>query len=82
MEYEKKLGVLKEDLERAKTLKYKAEARLEQLKKQEEELIKEANELGVDPKNLDDEIEKLNREIENLFKESNELLPKDILEKK
>ncbi len=82
MEYEKELGVLKNNLEKAKTLKYKAEARLEQLKKQEEILIKELEELKVSPENLEDEINKLTEEIDILFKKSNNLLPKDILEKK
>nr|WP_300004528.1 hypothetical protein [Tissierella sp.] len=82
MEYEKQLGELKENLEKAKTLKYKAEARLEQLKKQEEEIIKELDDLGVNPDNLEKEIAKLTDEIDGLFLKSNELLPKDILEKK
>ena len=82
MEYEKELGTLKENLDKAKTLKYKAEARLEQLNKQEEELIKELKELGVNPEDLDQEINKLTSEIDELFNKSNQLLPKDILEKK
>lgn len=82
MEYEKELGNLKENLEKAKTLKYKAEARLEQLKSQEADLIKELKELNVNPEDLDSEIENLTIEINKLFKKSNELLPKDILDKK
>lgn len=81
MNYEKELNDLKESLEKAKDLKYKAEARLEQLNKQEKEIIEELNELGVKPENLNKEIEKLTSEIENLFKEANDLLPKDLLEK-
>lgn len=82
MNYEKELNSLKNNLDKAKSLKYRAEARLEQLKKQEEDIIDELNELGVNPDELDSEIEKLSREIETLFKEANRLLPKDILEKK
>ena len=82
MEYEKELSDLKISLEKSKTLKYKAEARLEQLKRQEEELIKELNNLGVNPEDLDKEIKVLTNEIDELFLKSNELLPKDILEKK
>lgn len=81
MNYEKKLNVLKEDLEKAKNLRYKAEARLEQLNQQEEEIIRELKELGVEPENLDKEIENLTLEIERLFKEANDLLPKELLEK-
>lgn len=82
MNYDKELNELREDLENAKSLKYRAEARLEELKRQEGEIVKELNELGVKPEELDGEIEKLTLEIENLFKEANELLPKDILGKK
>lgn len=82
MDFEKELNNLKGDLERAKNLKYKAEARLEQLNKQEQEIIKELNSLGVDPEELEEEINKLTLEINKLFKEANELLPKDLLEKK
>lgn len=82
MDYEKELNNLKNNLEKAKSLKYRAEARLEQLKKQEEDLINELNELGVDPKDLDSEIEKLTNEMNALLKEANRLLPIDLLEKK
>lgn len=82
MDYEKELSQLKENLEKAKSLKYRAEARLEQLKQQENEIIKELDELGVKPEELESEISKLTSEINNLFKESNELLPKELLEKK
>lgn len=81
MNYEKELNDLKENLEKAKDLKYKAEARLEQLNQQEEEIIKELDELGVKPENLNQEIEKLTLEIKDLFDEANNLLPKDLLEK-
>ncbi|WP_353095243.1 hypothetical protein [Tissierella praeacuta] len=82
MDYEKELNSLKENLEKAKNLKYKAEARLEQLNQQEEEIIKELKGLGVEPEELENEINKLTLEIDRLFKEANELLPKDLLEKK
>lgn len=82
MNYDKKLSNLREDLENAKSLKYRAEARLEQLKKQEEDIVEELKELGVKPEDLDGEINKLTLEINKLFEEADELLPKDILEKK
>lgn len=82
MDYEKELNNLKENLEKAKNLKYKAEARLEQLNQQEEEIIKELKTLGVEPEELENEINKLTLDINRLFKEANELLPKDLLEKK
>lgn len=82
MDYEKELNILKENLEKAKNLKYKAEARLEQLNQQEEEIIKELKSLGVAPEDLENEINKLTIQIDQLFKEANELLPMDLLEKK
>jgi F0F1-type ATP synthase membrane subunit b/b' len=68
-------------MEKAKNLKYRAEARMEQLKKQEDEIISELDKLGVKPEALDDEIAKLKSEIEGLIKEANQLLPKDLLDK-
>lgn len=82
MNYEKELNALKENLDKAKSLKYKAEARLEQLNNQQQEIIEELKDLGVDPEDLEQEIEKLTNEIDKLFKEANLLIPKDILEKK
>lgn len=82
MDYEKELNDLRDNLEKAKNLKYRAEARLEQLNNQQQEIIKELKELGVNPEDLEDEIKKLQSEIDRLFKEANTLLPKDILEKK
>ncbi len=82
MNYERQLTVLKDNLEKIKNLKYKAEARLEQLTQQEDEINKELNELGVKPEDLESEIKKLTSEIENLFIEANNLIPKDLLEKK
>lgn len=82
MDYEKELNLLKENLEKAKSLKYRAEARLEQLKQQEDDIIKELKELGVKPEDLEMEIENLTTDINKLFIEANELLPKDLLEKK
>lgn len=77
--HEKELTKLKDDLDRAKNLKYKSEARLENLNKQHEELISELEEYGVNPEELDKEINKLENEISNLFNKANELLPIDIL---
>lgn len=82
MNYEKELNQLKNNLEKAKSLKYRAEARLEQLNKQEEEIILELQKLGIKPDDLENEISKLTKDIQGLFKEANELLPKDLLEKR
>jgi len=62
-------------------LKYKAEARLEQLKNQEDQIIRELKTLGVEPADLDKEIESLRVRIEELLKKANEMLPNDLLNK-
>ena len=79
MDYEKELNQLKEDLEKAKTLRYKAEARLEQLKNQEDQIIDELQTMGVAPDDLEKEIGSLKEKIEELFKKANDLLPRDLL---
>ncbi len=61
MDYEKELNILKDNLEKAKSLKYRAEARLDQLNQQQEEIIKELNSLGVNPEDLEKEIENLKK---------------------
>ena len=82
MNYEKDLSKLKEDLDKAKNLKYKAEARLEQLLQQEEEITKEIISMGIQPDQLESEIKRLSSEIEKQFQEAKSLLPTDIIEKK
>ena len=82
MNYESQLNTLKDNLEKAKSLKYKAEARLDQLNQQQDDIMKELKSLGVNPEDLEIEIKKLTQEIEKLFNEANSLLPKDLLEKK
>ena len=79
MDYEKELNLLKDNLEKAKSLKYRAEARLDQLKLQEEEIIKELQDLGVKPEDLETEIKNLTEEINKLFTEANELDRKSVV---
>lgn len=79
MNYEKELNNLKEGLEKAKDLRYRAEARLEQLNKQEEEIVAELKELGIKPQDLENQINTLTLDIQKLFKEANDLLPKDLI---
>ena len=81
MDYEKELTQLKDNIDNAKKLKYKAEIRLEQLKEQENEIIKELEIMGIKPENIEAEIETLKTDIENLLKEAKEMLPEDILKK-
>ncbi len=78
-EYEKKINQLKESLDKAKNMRIRAEARLEQLNKQKQEILDEINSLGVRPEELESEIEKLRGEIEALIKKADEMLPEDII---
>lgn len=77
MNYEEELNNLKENLEKYKNLKYRAEARLEQLNVQRDALINEIKENGISPEDLNSEIIKLQNEIEILFKKAEELLPRE-----
>lgn len=77
MNYEQELNNLKQNLEKNKSLKYRAEARLEQLNQQKEMLIGEIKSEGINPEDLEKEINKLQGEIESLFKEAEELMPRD-----
>lgn len=72
---EKNLAALKERIEKAKNLKYRAEARLEELQRQRGELLAELQTLGVTPENLPTEIAKLEAEIKRLLTEADQLLP-------
>lgn len=73
------LNRLKEELDKAKNLRYRAEARLEQLEQQRAELLQEIRSFGVEPENLAQEIDTLNREIDQLLNEADELIPHDLL---
>ena len=77
MNNEEQLNKLKQDLEKYKNLKYKAEARLEQLNVQRDNIIEEIKAEGINPENLEDEILKLEEEISSLFKRAEELLPRE-----
>lgn len=78
-DYDKKLNQIKESLDKAKNLRIRAEARLEELNKQKEEISKELDELGVSPENLDSEIEKLKTEIEDLIDRAEKLIPLELI---
>lgn len=76
MNYEDQLNNLKKQLDRAKDLKYKADARLESLKSQRSELLKEIEKEGIKPEDLSMEIEKLEKEIVDLFQKADSMMPK------
>ena len=76
MNYEDQLNNLKKQLDRAKDLKYKADARLESLKSQRAELLKEIEKECIKPEDLSMEIEKLEKEIVDLFQKADSMMPK------
>lgn len=79
---EEKIKEVKTALDKARDLRYKAEARLEQLERQEEEILKELEELGVKPEHLEEEIENLERTIQQRIQEAWSLLPEELLNSK
>lgn len=81
MNYEKDLEKLREDLNHARNIKTRSEIALEGLQKEEENIIKDLEDLGVSPENLDQTIKDLDEEIKALLKEAEDLMPYDILEK-
>ena len=74
-DYEKIISQLKENLEKSKSMKFRAEAKLEQLNKQKEEIISEIRSMGLEPDKIDQEISKLQEQIDVLIEESKEMLP-------
>lgn len=76
MNYEENLKNLKEELDRLKNMKYKSEARLEQLNSQKKDILFEIEKLGIKPEDLEKEISNLKNEIDKLFNEANDLMPR------
>jgi len=79
VEYEKTITEIKENLEKAKNMKFRAEAKLEQLYKQREEITNEIKAMGIEPENIDAEISKLQTEIDAMLKETKDLLPENLI---
>lgn len=79
IEYEKRINQIKESLDKAKSMRIRAEARLEELNKQREEILNELKELNVSPEQLDTEINKLKSEIEELMDRAQNLIPQELI---
>jgi chromosome segregation ATPase len=69
-----RLQNIKSQIERGRTEKARAEATLESLQKQEQDIVKQLAELGVAPENLEAEIERLKTEIAELLSKAERLL--------
>ena len=78
-DYTKELSQLKSAIEKAKTVRAKAEANKETLEKRREELLTECKALGVKPENLPEEIERLDAAIRYGLKQARELVPEEFL---
>lgn len=72
---DKRLADLKTGIERAKQMRYKYEARLEELGRTQQRLLTQVREHGLEPADLDDEIARLQGEVEELLRQAAELLP-------
>jgi chromosome segregation ATPase len=81
-ERENALTQLKEDLEKARTLRYRAEAKLEELERQQEDLLREMETLGVTPDQLEQVIHDLEQEIDKLLEEARTLIPHTLIQQK
>lgn len=78
-EYDKKLNQIKENLDKAKNLRIRAEARLEELNKQKSDILKELEQLGVKPEELEGEIVRLKAEIDELIDRADKLIPVELI---
>ncbi|MBP3951964.1 hypothetical protein [Bacillus suaedae] len=80
MTVEQQIAQIKKAIDKARDMRYRAEAKLEELENQKSRLLLELQELGVKPEELDNEIEKLEQDIEQALKETWALIPKELIE--
>jgi chromosome segregation ATPase len=78
-DYDKAISQIKENLDKAKNMRIRAETRLEQLNKQKADIVNELEALGIKPEGLDLEITKLRKEIEDMITNINEMIPQDLI---
>lgn len=74
---EKELIALKNKIDQAKIDRSVAEDRLENLKKEENEILDELNRLNIKPQELKSKIESLEKEISSLLQEAEKLIHED-----
>ncbi|GAE34679.1 hypothetical protein [Halalkalibacter akibai] len=79
MSVEQQLAQIKKAIDKARDMRYRAEAKLEELENQKTRLLVELEELGVKPEELEQEIQRLEREIDHSLKETWDLIPKELL---
>ncbi len=71
-----RLNALRARAEQGRTEKAKAEATIESLRKQEEQIVAEIRALGIDPEGIDTEIARLDAEIQASLEQAEALLPR------
>ena len=76
---EEKIKYMKTKIEEAKDLRRRAELKLENLEKQERDILMELEQLGVKPDQLTEEINRLEQEVREGLQEVEQLLPKELL---
>lgn len=69
-----RIQILQADLEKAKAEKNRAEARMEELTKQRDQLLTEMSTLGVTPESIDTAIQEAEAERDRLLAEAEQLL--------
>ncbi|MCM3713268.1 hypothetical protein [Halalkalibacter oceani] len=80
MTIEQQLAQMKKAIDKARDMRYRAEAKLEELENQKSRLLAELEELGVKPEELEQEIQRLEQEIDRSLAETWELIPKELVE--
>ncbi|WP_096199433.1 hypothetical protein [Bacillus sp. FJAT-45350] len=70
---------IKEAIDKAKDMRYRAEAKLEELENQMQRLLEELHELGVEPQQLEVEIERLEKEIQQGLEKTWAMIPKELV---
>ena len=81
-EYDDKLNEIKANLDKAKTIRIKAETQLEALVKQQTEIMHELKEINVDPDKLEEAIADLKNEIEDMLDKADKMIPYDLIKDK
>lgn len=79
-EYEDRIKDIKDNLDKAKTIRIRAEARMDELVKQQKAIMKELKGMNVDPDKLEETIADLKNEIEDMLDKVDKMIPYDLLE--
>lgn len=77
MNYEKRISEINQEIENAKMRKFKAEARMEQLIQQRQQLEEQLAKLNLTPDELPGEIERLRHEMDQLIQKVESMLPRE-----